>query len=103
VYEIVTRVTRLSVTAESRESLTTDFPLESSLYFTIVTLATVGYGDVTPANDIERSYATALALVGAIVFAYCIGSISSLAAQGNSTEAKIEETLKSLTDFFRWH
>lgn len=65
-------------------------------------LLAVGYGDVTPTNDIERVYAVCLALAGALVFAFCIGSISSLASQGNKTEQIIEERVHGLTDFLRF-
>ena len=74
----------------------------TSIYFTIVTLSTVGYGDVTPTNDAERAYAVMLALAGALVFAFCIGSISSLAQQGNVTEQLLEEEMHGLTDFLRF-
>lgn len=32
------------------------------MYFTIVTLSTVGFGDIVPANDFERIYAVRPAL-----------------------------------------
>lgn len=65
-------------------------------------LRQVGYGDITPTNDVERAYAVCLALAGALVFAFCIGSISSLASQGNVTEQIIEEEMHGLTDFLRY-
>ena len=72
-----------------------------AIYFAVVTLSTVGYGDVTPTNDSERIFAASLALLGAVIFAYCIGSISTLANQENETEAEIDETLRGLHDFLQ--
>ena len=74
----------------------------ASLYFTVVTLSTVGYGDITPVSDTERAYAVFLALGGAMVFAFCVGSISSLAAQANQTEAFILESNHSIQDFLNY-
>jgi hypothetical protein len=35
-----------------------------SLYYTITTIATVGYGDVTPRNTYERMFSIAAMIVG---------------------------------------
>ena len=42
----------------------------ASFYYAVVTFSTIGYGDVTPTNDLERACSTCLALTGATVFAY---------------------------------
>ena len=71
----------------------------ASIYFAVVAFSTVGFGDITPTNDAERLCALFMALVGAIVFAYCVGSISSLAAEGSTTEAAIDSALRQAHDF----
>jgi hypothetical protein len=63
----------------------------ASIYFAIVAFSTVGFGDVTPTNDSERLCALVLCLMGALVFAYCVGSISSLFAEGSTTEAAVDK------------
>eukprot|EP00290_Baffinella_frigidus_P017043 CAMPEP_0180196618 /NCGR_PEP_ID=MMETSP0987-20121128/4205_1 /TAXON_ID=697907 /ORGANISM="non described non described, Strain CCMP2293" /LENGTH=701 /DNA_ID=CAMNT_0022151515 /DNA_START=132 /DNA_END=2234 /DNA_ORIENTATION=- len=75
----------------------------ASLYFTVATLSTVGYGDVTPTSDTERIYAVFLALLGAMVFALCIGSISSLANQGNHTESLLQTSNHAFSDFLTFN
>ena len=74
----------------------------AAVYYAVVTLATVGYGDVVPTNDMERGVAACMALCGAVIFAFCIGSLSSLASEGNSTESEIDLTLKSMHDFLQY-
>jgi len=46
-----------------------------SLYWAITTMLTVGYGDITPVNLIERVVNILGMLLGCAVFAYSMNSI----------------------------
>ena len=50
-----------------------DFP--SSLYFTIVTMSTVGYGEITPRTLEARLFVVSLIILGIIVFATSITTV----------------------------
>ena len=50
-----------------------DFP--SSLYFTIVTISTVGYGEITPRTLEARLFVVSLIILGIIVFATSITTV----------------------------
>ena len=52
-----------------------------AVYWAVVSLTTMGYGDVTPVTHTERLFCVGVALIGAVIFAHCIGTISSLFAQ----------------------
>ena len=41
-----------------------------SVYWALTTLTTVGYGDITPTNNLERLYSLFALLTGALVFGY---------------------------------
>lgn len=46
-----------------------------ALYFVIVTMATVGYGDISPKNNVEFVIGIAIILLSCGVFAHTINSI----------------------------
>ena len=49
-----------------------------SLYFSVVTVTTVGFGDITPSNYIECSFIIVTLLVSSAVYAFLINSIGNL-------------------------
>ncbi|OWT32830.1 hypothetical protein BGI41_05600 [Methanobrevibacter sp. 87.7] len=49
--------------------------LEDALYFTIITIATVGYGDITPVTVLQKIFVTILAFDGIGIIAYIFSVI----------------------------
>lgn len=56
----------------------------TALYFTISTMSTVGYGDIHPYTRREMIFAILTMVLACGVFAYTLGSISSLLSKSNS-------------------
>jgi hypothetical protein len=50
----------------------------TSFYFTVTTIMTVGYGDITAYSLMERLLCILLMLTGVVSFSYATGSISSI-------------------------
>jgi len=50
-----------------------------ALYFTVMTLATVGYGDLAPTTDLSKIFTILFVLVGVGVF---VGFVTKLASRG---------------------
>lgn len=48
-----------------------------SFYFSVVTLGTVGYGDLAPSTDISRLFTALYILVGVAVFLTALGMIGT--------------------------
>lgn len=49
-----------------------------ALYFSFITMVTVGYGDVVPKSTGERVYTIIFVLISAITFAYVVNTIGAL-------------------------
>ena len=60
-----------------------------SLYW-VMTLTTVGYGEILPHNNSERLLATIFMIVGVGFCTYTIGTISSILADHDSRKKKLK-------------
>lgn len=70
-----------------------------SIYYSFVTLTTLGYGDVVPTNQAERGISSALALMGAVSFSFLISNISRLVSKGNTVEVIFSFSLQSQSSY----
>ncbi|MGH7495865.1 MAG: potassium channel family protein [bacterium] len=60
------------------EGVEVDFPLMSAIYFSFVTLATLGYGDIVPRSEAARGLAMVEAVVGQLYLAVMVARLVSL-------------------------
>lgn len=58
------------------------FPPASSIYFSFVTQATLGYGDIVPASEVARGLAIVQAVAGQLYLAVMVARLVSLYVQG---------------------
>ena len=49
------------------------------MYWSITTLATIGYGDITPCNELEMLFVSMSHILGSALFAYVVGGIATIA------------------------
>jgi Ion channel len=73
---------------EALFSQVTDPTRAEQLYFSFVTLCTVGYGDLTPATDLPRALATAEMLVGQIYLVTVVSVIVSHLARARDPSSR---------------
>jgi len=66
-----------------------------------MTLTTVGYGDITPVNDLERAYALASLLIGAVVFGYILSSVGSMISNLDNRATMVEMKLDMCQEVIR--
>lgn len=75
-----------------QDSTTSDLYI-ISLYWTLTTITTVGYGDIAAGTTPEKIFNLFVMSIGIIMYSFAIGSLSSIVA---SYEAKDEEMNKKL-------
>ncbi|CAD8154446.1 unnamed protein product [Paramecium pentaurelia] len=73
----------------------------STYYWSIVTMTTIGYGDITPQNLIEKVYLIFVAIVSCCTFGYSINSIGQILGQLQSKNHQIRVDLNDLKQFLR--
>ena len=73
-----------------------DNPLDNyivSVYWSVMTMSTIGYGDVTPKTKYERIYEIFGMILGASVYAYMVGAICSIVASLNAASAEFNQQM----------
>lgn len=58
----------------------------NSLYYSIVTMVTVGYGDISPRNPIEKAFAVVIIILACGFFAYALNSVGQILNEMNRME-----------------
>lgn len=49
-----------------------------SVYFSIITMITIGYGDIFPINKYEKIYVIIMTFISCGLFAYCLNCIGEI-------------------------
>ena len=70
----------------------------SSAYWVVTTLATVGYGDITPANSLERGVCIIVMLLGVFFYSYTVGIITNLMTEIDLNRQRVDNKLLILQD-----
>ncbi|MFH1067638.1 MAG: ion transporter [bacterium] len=73
-----------------------------SFYWTVTTLSTIGYGDITPQNNTQMLFAIFTMATGVGVYAVLIGNVASLLARGDGARLAHEEKLERLNAFMNY-
>jgi hypothetical protein len=70
---------RYAILGEGGQS---NFSPATAIYYSFVTLATIGYGDIVPRSELARSLATMEAIMGQLYLAVMIARLVSLYVSG---------------------
>ena len=74
----------------------------TAMYWAMISVTTMGYGDIVPVTHNERFFCIFVAMIGAIVFSYCIGTISSLMTGVSGVENHIAEKRQCLSEYLEF-
>jgi len=73
----------------------------AALYWSVVTITSVGYGDITSKNTDEMLLCTVYLLLGAVVWAYIIGNAVTIISTGDPDLIEHFQTMDSLNKYIK--
>ena len=68
----------------------------TAVYFTVTTITTVGYGDISATETGERLLSIVTMLLGVVSFSFATGSLTSLISNADSRQAHIRQKVEVL-------
>ena len=75
----------------------------ASLYFIIVTITTVGYGDITGITYTEIAFQIYLLIIGTIAYSYTISYISNMIIKSNKRSMNFEKNMEIIQEIKLHH
>merc|ERR1712048_1252982 len=72
-----------------------------SMYWSITTLTTVGFGDLTPETNLEICFTIIMMLVGATMFSYITATVSSVLHDMDAQASVFRQKMTNLLRFIR--
>lgn len=73
-----------------------------AIYWCVTTMATVGYGDITPTTNGQMIFAIAVMILGAGVYGYVIANVATILANIDPAKVRYREMVEKLTAFMRY-
>lgn len=70
----------------------------TSVYFSVTTTLTVGYGDVTACTMSEKLFCVFLMIIGVLSFSYATGALSTIIQSLDSKEAQLKQKIATLNE-----
>lgn len=72
-----------------------------AIYLTVSTITTVGYGDISGNNNLERMFFSVVMIVGVVSFSFANGSLASIIQNYDNSNAQYQERLVTLNKIYK--
>ncbi len=77
-------------------------PYLRAFYWTMTTVTTIGYGDITPSTPLETLFVIIVELIGAGMYGFIIGNIANIIANIDIAKSQYREKMEKVTTFMRY-
>lgn len=71
----------------------------ASLYWSVMTLTTIGFGDISPNSTWERFFAIIMMLLGSAMFAYVVGTMCSVVQGLSETALAFQSRMDRMNEY----
>lgn len=75
----------------------------TALYFTLSSLTSVGFGNVSPNTDAEKIFSVCVMIVGALMYASIFGNLTAIIQRLYSRASRFHRDLRVIEDFVRFY
>ncbi|XP_070577812.1 voltage-gated delayed rectifier potassium channel KCNH1-like isoform X2 [Ptychodera flava] len=75
----------------------------TALYFTMSSLTSVGFGNVSPNTDGEKIFTIVMMVIGSLLYASIFGNVTTIFQQMTSNTARYHDMLNSVREFMKLH
>lgn len=72
----------------------------AALYWSSMTITTIGYGDIAPKTNEERIFVIVAMLAGAFQYGYVVGAVGNVISTKNSRTSGLKNSLTDLNELF---
>ena len=77
------------------------FAYINALYWSSMTLTTIGYGDIVPETAAQRVFIVFMMLIGAFMYGYVIGAVSAILSAQGERRHQFTSTMNKLNAFMQ--
>ncbi|XP_028417338.1 potassium voltage-gated channel subfamily H member 6-like isoform X2 [Dendronephthya gigantea] len=75
----------------------------TALYFTLSSLTSVGFGNVSPNTNAEKIFSICVMLIGSLFYAAVFGNVAAIIARLYSSTARFHEQMQKVREFIRFY
>ena len=73
-----------------------------AFYWTVTTLTTIGYGDITPVEPVQFVFVIIIMLIGAAIYGFIIGNIANIIANIDVAKSQFRERVETVDTFLKY-
>ncbi|KAI6187981.1 Cyclic nucleotide-binding domain-containing protein [Aphelenchoides besseyi] len=75
----------------------------TALYFTLSTITSIGFGNVSATTDLEKIFTIVMMILGSLMYASVFGNVSAIIQRLYSGTARYHTEMSRLREFIRFH